>query len=617
MKRFISIYFISFSIALLYPFCEIDASHRLNNNSYTYQYINAKQGLSNQRVYSIIQDNKDLVWISTKWGVDCFNGRTIKNYSLFDDKVIQDGHGRVVTLFFDSNDKLWAYTETGRIYHYDRLEDKFILYLDVTQWMNQQVLLNTLYIDEFDNIWLGLKSGLYLYKSNSDVYTVLPNQTINALHYSPYSQTMYIGASEGLYQSKPRQNYSAKALRLDFNVQSLYFDPISRWLWVGTFNDGVKVVDTHMIDRLNVADTREIQSNNQVDYIKNLEGVGLNSLPHLPYRCIVECDSKTLLLGIDGAGVFAINRDLSESWLFLNANQEEDGKLSGNGIYAILKDRSSNLWMGSYSGGVTLANPNRYPYQLIQHEYKNTQSLVDNRVNCIFEDCDGDLWYGTDQGISFYNQSSSIWKHYLRNNVILTLNEDNQGNIWAGGYGTGVYCINKHSGIKRHFTAEKSNTLTTNYIYSIAIDDDDELWFGGMYGRLTRYTPPKKGKEESFNYYNLQLINSITPVNKDTIAIATVNGFYLLDKRTGYFKHHFANANEAGTKSNSFIYSMYFPSSDKVWLATEGGGVNYYDINTEKAITYTTNQGLPSNFVYSIQPDDYNRLWLSTDKGLA
>ncbi|MFW9597589.1 MAG: two-component regulator propeller domain-containing protein, partial [Paludibacter sp.] len=44
------------------------------------RYLTHSDGLSNHRVFSIIEDQYGAVWISTKAGVDRYNGHTIKNY---------------------------------------------------------------------------------------------------------------------------------------------------------------------------------------------------------------------------------------------------------------------------------------------------------------------------------------------------------------------------------------------------------------------------------------------------------------------------------------------------------------------------------------------------------
>ncbi len=56
--------------------------------------------------------------------------------------------------------------------------------------------------------------------------------------------------------------------------------------------------------------------------------------------------------------------------------------------------------------------PNKYPgYKWIQHSYDNPNSLIDNQVNSILEDSEGDIWYATSNGICFYNSQNKQWKN--------------------------------------------------------------------------------------------------------------------------------------------------------------------------------------------------------------
>ena len=569
---------------------------QVDSHSFTYQYLTTKEGLSNQRVFSILQDQRGFIWISTRSGVDCFNGRNVKNYTLLGEDIIGDGAGRMLYLTKDSHQTVWAYTSSGKIFRYDSVSDIFIKEMDVAELTESGIFLNQLIIDAKGQFWLGLKNGLFLYNQASGIRTLIKDKCVNSISFAPSNQKFYIATTEGLYACDGQTTQSV-LLVPEMYIQSAFFDDSTRYLWIGTFNAGVKVQDTR-----------------KGNFLSN---ESLGSLPQLPYRSITAYNDNTILLGVDGAGVYAATRNASHSWSFLDANQEEEGKLKGNGVYAICKDNDSNLWIGSYTGGVTFANPRKYFFELIQHEYKNPQSLINNHVNAVLEDSEGDIWYATNQGISIHFTKSGNWKHFLKENVLLTLCEDAEGNVWTGGYGIGTYCLNKNTGIRKHFTTAQPGTLTTNYIYSIAKDADNDIWLGGMYGNLVRYTPAAKGKPENFTNYNITLINSITTVNKDTIALATVNGFYLLNKRTGKFKQYFTSPAYADTRSNSFIYSMYFTSDSKVWFGTDGGGINLFDLKTEKAITYSTANGLPSNYIYSILPDKEGRLWLSTDKGLA
>ncbi|MBK8829214.1 MAG: hypothetical protein IPO26_21800 [Saprospiraceae bacterium] len=54
-----------------------------------------------------------------------------------------------------------------------------------------------------------------------------------------------------------------------------------------------------------------------------------------------------------------------------------------------------------------------------------------------------------------------------------------------------------------------------------------------------------------------------------------------------------------------------------LWLGTEGGGMNRFEISTGKCINYNENNGLPNNVAYCILSDSLNNLWISTNKGLS
>lgn len=375
MKRFPALCLLT--IFLLLPALSIFAQSekQVNSHSFTYQYLTTKEGLSNQRVFSILEDKKGFIWISTRSGVDCFNGRTVKNYSLFGEDIIVDGAGRMIYLTKDSHETLRAYTSAGKVFKYDPISDAFTLEIDVAELTESGILLNNLFIDSSNRFWFGLKNGLFCYDStNRHMENILKKKCINTIHFSPSDETLYIATTEGLYK-RNQQNGTITTLLPECYIQSVFYDPATHLLWIGTFNSGVKVQDTR---------TGDFLSNES-----------LNQLPHLPYRSIIPYDPQTLLLGVDGAGVYAATRDAGHSWSFLNANLEEEGELKGNGIYALCKDSSSNLWIGSYTGGVAYANPKKYLFELTQHEYKNPQSLINNHVNAILEDHEGDLWYAT------------------------------------------------------------------------------------------------------------------------------------------------------------------------------------------------------------------------------
>jgi ligand-binding sensor domain-containing protein len=61
---------------------------------------------------------------------------------------------------------------------------------------------------------------------------------------------------------------------------------------------------------------------------------------------------------------------------------------------------------------------------------------------------------------------------------------------------------------------------------------------------------------------------------------------------------------------------MYDPDSDLFWVALATEGLATVDLEASKWTFYTTSNGLPSNYVYSIAKVD-GTIWVATQNGIA
>ena len=87
--------------------------------------------------------------------------------------------------------------------------------------------------------------------------------------------------------------------------------------------------------------------------------------------------------------------------------------MNGNSINDIYIDDEERIWMANYPIGITIQT-NRYPsYKWIKHSVGNKQSLINDQVNSIIEDSEGDLWYGTNNGISLQDSKTGKWRSFL------------------------------------------------------------------------------------------------------------------------------------------------------------------------------------------------------------
>jgi len=154
----------------------------------------------------------------------------------------------------------------------------------------------------------------------------------------------------------------------------------------------------------------------------------------------------------------------------------KDG-LGSDHVNAIFQDRNGDLWFGTDLG------VSRYDGTSWQ-TFTTNDGLADNRVPAILQDRKGDLWFGTWGGVSRYDGAS--WQTFTTNdglagNHVDCILQDRDGNLWFG----------TRAGLSRYDGASWQ-TFTTNdclvaYAFcSILEDTDGNLWFGAHCG-ASRY----------------------------------------------------------------------------------------------------------------------------------
>lgn len=585
MKKYLFDFFLLLTICLS-PH-KVTANSFLNINDFKVRYLNTRDGLSDRWTTSFAQDERGLIWVSTRLGIDCYNGRHIKNYNLpVNDTYI---HGKQFFYLANSNHiGLIAYSNQGKFFRYNIMLDKFELIMDLKNTKYKSWDIRSLYIDSEDNFFICCNNGL-LYKSNREkvIRCILQGREISSICEEKERHIYYISSSDGVFEYTGK-NRIQKIVN-DVNSRCVFFDDLSHTLWIGTINNGIMIWNTNSRKLINKK--------------------GLANLPKVPCRVIMRYGNN-LLAGFDGGGIFAINTDANSFKLFTNADANRNGKLKSNGIYAIMTDRSNNLWIGSYSGGLTYMYPSSYKISWIIHEKANYQSLIDNHVNTIYEDKNNNIWFGTDNGLSVILKNGK-WKHFLVGNVILAICDDPDGYVWAGGYGMGAYCIDPKKGPVKHLFSAPKGPLTTDFVRTLKCDGEGGIWIAGLYGKLLRYYP-KSGKAL---YYNINQVKEINIIKPGCISVASSSGLYILDYSLG-FKAPGTSCNLRKI-ANVDISGMYFSRPNVLWYGTDGMGVYCYNITKRKSLNFSMKNGLASNYIYSVQIDRNNRIWLTTNKGFS
>lgn len=297
--------------------------------------------------------------------------------------------------------------------------------MDISRSFKGDVLVNDILVTE-QGLWLAMREGTFF----------LHDKKLVPIYKNVYTNTvietkdgMLLCTREGVLncllgkRTLPRENMQLRSI-LPHQIESGYYDTKHHKVWLGGFSNGVHVLTLETGNAL----TNDIQTG--------------TAIPN-PVRCITPYNDQTMLIGVDGLGVFQVNRLPNssgeyESSLLFDANESSQGVLHGNGIYAIIRDLWGNIIIGSYSGGIDIARPVGSTPPMFQHIRDNQQSLLNDHVNCVAQFPDGMLVMGTDNGISLHNPITKQWRNVCRGAVVLSLCVTPSGTMLAATYGKGV-----------------------------------------------------------------------------------------------------------------------------------------------------------------------------------
>lgn len=555
------------------------------------------RSLDGRAVFNVVKDADGYVWMVTRTGASRFDGRSVRCYPLVGSELLTDGDGRQTALRIDREGRLWAFSDSGKLFFYNPWSDSFEQRLNLPDY-DPEVLLNDLFFDASDRLWLGTTAGLLEVDARTFSLdrdrTACCLQGLNINCIVPLGDgDMAVGTNAGVYLLPDGLlPADGKCILGEHNVTSIFYDARSSLLWAGTFGSGLRLWD--------LAAGHEA------------EAAWLRDIPASPIRVIRPMGGDKLLAGLDGRGVYLLDLQARRAMRYLSENEEAGGQLKGNGVYDLLPD-GGHIWVATYTGGISQVDVSdkfclidRVPFSGPE------QSLGDNHVNAVLEDGDGDMWFATNHGVSLWRVRENRWSQLIRDdNTYLTLCETRDGLVWCGGYGTGVHLLDKRGDgrVVRSIRSLEGDSRA-DCIYASLVDDDGGVWFGGLNNRLTCL----RGGERIA--YDIRGVNSVVRIDADRLMVNTTRGFYLLNRRNGSSRRLFANPDDYGVHSNSFIFNS-ISLGDELWFGTSGGGLNLFDLGDETVRNFTMEDGLPSNFIFSLQKDRAGNLWISTDGGIC
>lgn len=569
----------------------------------TYKYIGLEDGLSNRRIFNIQKDIQGYMWFLTNEGLDRYDGKDIKHYKLNkEENIIIYSPVHPGWLYTTSDGGLWVIGKKGRLYEYDIDHDEFKFKFKLP---DSSHVVNYGFMDRKENIWLCCKDSISLYNIKEGKTVRLHNPMKNAITAIEQidDRHFFIATEMGIRYFKLEngklENIPVESLdNFHAQVSVLHFNTRLHRLFIGSFERGIFVYDMHQQEIIRPeADLCDVN-----------------------IARITPLNDTELLIATEGMGVYKINIDSCVLEHYITANYKSHNEMNGNNISDVFVDEVNRVWLANYPTGITIIDPRYKNYHWMKHSMGNSQSLINDQVHAVIEDSDGDLWFGTSNGISLYNSRTKEWHSFLssfdqhlkdKNHIFITLCEVSPDVIWAGGYTSGIYKINKNTLSVEYFSPyllSHANMRPDKYIREIVKDSKGYVWSGGYYN-LKCFNPETNDVRL---YPGVSSITAIAEKDDRHLWIGTGTGLYTLNRDSGEYQYLELNVEAA------YINTLYQSDNGLLYIGTNGAGVIIYDIKNNKfEHYYTDNSALISNRIFTILPEVDGRVMMSTENGIA
>jgi ligand-binding sensor domain-containing protein/signal transduction histidine kinase len=541
--------------------------------SQKFNFVNwtVEDGLIQSQASYICQDKYRQLWISTEGGISRFDGKKFTGYTVQDGLVAN----HVNTMFCDKIGNLWLGSNSGLSFFNGNNFTKLKTTDNEVNNISEILQLKSGEMYAIDNYSLLEISNFECKKINVSKDSA---EKITTLYLTKTNQLIASVYKKGLYLL---ENKTWKLIcKLSNSKSTLYL----RSLYITESNDTLACTNKGL---------HQLVNNEFIPF-----SINLKVFPEINIVCIAEDSKGKLWLGAEN-GCYKFNEN---SFMHFN----EKSGFTDNSVNHIYKDVENNLWFATNGGGIYKFRENTFSY------YDKSSGIPNTIVMGVTQTKDKTIYAaGYGGGLYKINAANDIQSVAINGKIILSdskincLYTDSDDNIWIGTLNKGAYHYNLKTGLQK--TDAKNNTAINIRGVTIFLEDKHgNMLIGSNQGLYLRY--------KNNDIYQIKipanLITSLKQFDADHILVGTSKGIFLLDQN---YKIKPFNENLFGKAS---VLCLYI-NKNTLWIGTTDKGVLNWNYKTGKMITYTTHDGLPSNFIYSIDVSDLHKAWIGTGFGIS
>lgn len=579
-------------------------------NTFVFEHYSQEDGLSNNQVQCIFQDNRGFMWFGTSQGLSRFDGyrfRVFENDPV--DKTTLNGN-LVRCIFQNSKGDLFVGTENGGLNLFDRYKEQFSHPFDNFPELNlSQASANYITEDKQGKLWIGTDDGLLTY-SESGILTRSNPKDLSPL--KPFQGNyvrvltfandgmLWMGTNNGVFVLDTARNEVFHfdlplPVSLNEEIWELVTDKDDK-LWIGTYDNGAFLLNS----------SREIEQHILPDPFNDRSRT---------VRSIAPDRNGNYWIGTRG-GVFIFRHGEGITGSYQH-DERESKSLSGNSVLAVFHDAKGDTWIGTRSG-ISFLVHSKQVFRSFRSMPEDNRYLNSKELYAFWLAPDNHLWIGTeDGGVNIYNPKKQTFEYLMSDpnnpstvssDCIKAFMDDGKGNVWVGTFRGGISVVDQKTRrtIKHYrYNANRKNSLGDDRVWDLLRDRNGNIWVATSAG-IERYNP----QTEEFTILNIFPENTqVNWIRQDSAGDLWIGGrdeIVIYSPESGVL-HRYREYSRACIED----------SKGRFWIATLNKGLARYSKNEGPLNYFTEKEGLANNQTLCILEDNNLFLWISTTHGLS
>lgn len=548
----------------------------LKAQTYQFKVLSSENTNLYPYIYSLLQDSIGYLWIGTGNGVFQYDGHTLTSHPL----TFISGDNFISASTIDNKGVIYLGLNNGAIVY--RLGQKFYL-IKESLTFKSTITQITFYKNE---LWVAVQNkGIFKITQNKIIDAILlPN--IQTYCFLNIDDNILIGTSEGIYIYN-NDNLSLINSLPQTKIEVIKLNPISGTIFIGTEDEGMIEIALN---------------NNKIKVLKSYKFV--NNI-----KDIVNDNEGNIWVATMGDGIFFYRYNKQKNSFYQEFQFTTENGLPDMQIRKLFFDREKNLWIGSYGGGLF-----QYYESAFSHLFQklNDKDLSFTAI-CNYSDF---ILAATSDG-KLYHSNINMPKHTkildikeISGKKVNSLFVDNSQLVWIGTESYGLYILNlKTTKIVKNidFKDELMNNISS-------IDAWGHYKCVGTKNGLLVFNT----EENNFNYDKITTVEGL-PHNYINQVICDLHGNVWIVTPTNFLvKYNLTSKDITLNKININdilkINGICFDNKNNIWLATYGNGIFKIDTTINN---YTSNNGLFSDYTYSIASDENGVIWVGHRQGIS